>query len=120
MTRAVGLRVALAIVVVVVAVGAPVAWWFTRTDVTCGVVIDIDQASITDIRSFSLRTAAGVTSSFAIVPARLAPTAFVPGHLREHRALGDARLRDVPPGRVACGRARPPGRPDPVALRGAR
>ena len=54
---------------------------------TCGVVIDIDQASITDVRSFSLRTAAGVTNSFAIVPARLAPTSFVPGHLREHRAL---------------------------------
>jgi hypothetical protein len=87
MNRTAGLRVVLAVVVVVVAVGAPVAWWFTRTDVTCGVVIDIEQASITDIRSFSLRTSAGVTSSFAIVPARLASSAFVPGHLREHRAL---------------------------------
>lgn len=87
MTRAAGLRIALALAIVVVAVGAPIAWWFTRTDVTCGVVIDIEQASITDVRSFTLRTSAGVTSSFAIVPARLAPTAFVPGHLREHRAL---------------------------------
>ena len=87
MTRSAGLRIALAVVVVVVALGAPVAWWFTRTEVTCGIVIDIDQASITDVRSFSLRTSAGVTTSYAIVPARLAPTAFVPGHLREHRAL---------------------------------
>lgn len=87
MTRASGLRLALAVVIVVLAVGAPVAWWFTRTDVTCGVVIDIEQASITDVRSFTLRTSAGVTSAFSIVPSRLAPTAFVPGHLREHRAL---------------------------------
>jgi hypothetical protein len=81
------LRILLAVVVVVVALGAPVAWWFTRTEVSCGVVIDIEQASITDVRSFSLRTSVGVTTSYAIVSARLAPTAFVPGHLREHRAL---------------------------------
>jgi hypothetical protein len=87
MSRMPALRIVLAVVVVVVALGAPVAWWFTRTDVTCGVVIDIEQASITDVRSFSLRTTDGVTSSFAIVPARLAATSFVPGHLREHRAL---------------------------------
>jgi hypothetical protein len=73
--------------IVAAAVGAPVAWWFTRTDVTCGVVIDIEQASITDVRSFSLRSPQGAMTSFAIVPARLAPTSFVPGHLREHRAL---------------------------------
>jgi hypothetical protein len=81
------LRVLLAVVVVVVAVGAPVAWWFTREAVTCGVVVGIDQASITDVRGFSLRTSEGVTSSYVIVPARLAPDSFVPGHLREHRAL---------------------------------
>ncbi len=95
-------RLALALTIVVVAVGAPVAWWFTRTEVTCGVVIDIEQASITDVRGFSLRTTDGVTSSFAIVPARLAPTSFVPGHLREHRALATPvcvtfRPTEVPP-----------------------
>lgn len=87
MSRRRALRIALAVVVVVAAVGAPVAWWFTRTEVTCGIVIGIDQASITDVRGFSLRTPEGVTTSYLIVPARLAPTAFVPGHLREHRAL---------------------------------
>jgi hypothetical protein len=87
-TRA--LRLAVAGVIVVAAVGAPVAWWFTRTEVSCGVVIGIEQASITDVRTFSLRSPQGVTSTFEIVPARLAPTAFVPGHLREHRALATA------------------------------
>lgn len=81
------LRLVAAVVIVAAAVGAPVAWWFTRTDVTCGVVIDIVQASITDVRSFSLRSPQGSMTSFEIVPARLAPTSFVPGHLREHRAL---------------------------------
>lgn len=84
-TRAV--RILAALVIVAAAVGAPVAWWFTRTEVTCGVVIDIEQASITDVRSFSLRSPQGALASFKIVPARLAPTSFVPGHLREHRAL---------------------------------
>jgi hypothetical protein len=84
-TRA--LRLVAAVVIIAAAVGAPVAWWFTRTEVTCGVVIDIEQASITDVRSFSLRSPQGVMTSFEIVPTRLAPTAFVPGHLREHRAL---------------------------------
>jgi hypothetical protein len=87
MSRLAALRIGLAAIVIVVALGAPAVWWFTRTDVTCGVVVGIEQASITDVRSFDLRTSAGVTSSFVIVPARLAPTAFVPGHLREHRAL---------------------------------
>ena len=74
MSRVRGLRVVLAVVVVAAAVGAPVAWWFTRVEVTCGIVIGIDQASITDVRGFSLRTAEGVTTSYVIVPARLAPT----------------------------------------------
>jgi hypothetical protein len=87
MSRLPVLRIVLAVVVVVAAVSAPLAWWFTRTEVTCGIVIGIDQASITDVRSFSVRTPEGVTTSFLVVPARLAPTAFVPGHLREHRAL---------------------------------
>jgi hypothetical protein len=86
-TRQLALRIILAVVIVVAGVGAPVAWWFTRTEVACGVVIGIEQASITDVRSFTIRSPEGVTSTFQIVPARLAPTAFTPGHLREHRAL---------------------------------
>ena len=87
MKRLASVRVLVAVIVVVVAVGAPVAWWFTRESVTCGVVVGIDQASITDVRGFTLRTSDGVTSAFVVVPARLAADSFVPGHLREHRAL---------------------------------
>jgi hypothetical protein len=102
MSRMRPIRLVLALAIVAVAVGAPVVLWFTRTEVSCGVVIDIEQASITDVRSFSLRTADGVTSSFSIVPSRLAPTSFVPGHLREHRALATPvcvtfRPTEVPP-----------------------
>lgn len=81
------LRVVLAVVVVGIAVGAPVAWWFTRQEVACGVVVGIEQVSITDVRGFSLRTADGITSSYLIDSSRLTPDSFVPGHLREHRAL---------------------------------
>jgi hypothetical protein len=77
----------LAVAVLAVALGAPVVWLVNRTEVTCGVVVAIDQASITDVRGFSLRTSEGVTSAFRVDPARLAPDSFVPGHLREHRAL---------------------------------
>jgi hypothetical protein len=78
-----------AFVVVVIAVAAPVAWWLTRTAVTCGIVVGIDQTSITDVTGFTIRSADGVVSSFSIVAARLAPDSFEPGHLREHRALAE-------------------------------
>jgi hypothetical protein len=81
------LRAMVALVVLVIAVGAAVGWWVTRTEVTCGIVVGIDQTSLTDVTGFTLRTTDGVLSSYAIVAARLAPDSFVPGHLREHRAL---------------------------------
>ena len=74
-------------VAIVIAVGSAVGWWVTRTDVTCGIVVGIDQVSLTDVTGFTLRTPDGVLSSYAVVPARLGPDSFVPGHLREHRAL---------------------------------
>jgi hypothetical protein len=67
------------VVLLAAAVSAPVVWWLTRTDVTCGVVIDIEQVSITDVRSFSLRSPQGVTTTFEIVPARLARAPWYPG-----------------------------------------
>ena len=80
-------RVVLGALVVVIAVGAPVAWWVTRTEVTCGIVVAIEQTSLTDVTGFTLRTSDGVVSSYAVIPARLSPDSFVPGHLGEHRAL---------------------------------
>ena len=87
MTRMRALWLAAAVVIVAAAIGALVGSWVDRTEVECGVVIDIEQVSITDVRSFSIRTPDGVTHTFRIVPGRLAPSALVPGHLREHRAL---------------------------------
>jgi hypothetical protein len=84
------LRILLGVVVVAVALGVPVAAWATRTETACGIVTEVEQASITEVTGFSLRSADGVVSSYVIVPGRLSPTSFVPGHLREHRALATA------------------------------
>lgn len=81
------LRVLAGIVIVVIAVGVPVVAWATRTETACGIVTAVDQTSITDVTGFSLRSADGVVSSYVLVPGRLSSTSFVPGHLREHRAL---------------------------------
>jgi hypothetical protein len=80
-------RVVIGVLVIVVAIGAPIVWWVTRTEVTCGIVVAVEQTSLTDVTGFTLRTSDGVLSSYAVVAARLAPDSFVPGHLREHRAL---------------------------------
>ena len=58
-----------------------------RADVTCGIVVAIDQASLTDVHAFTLRTSDGVTVRYTIEPGRLAPDSFGPGHLREHLAF---------------------------------
>lgn len=84
------LRVLAGIVIVVIAVGVPVVAWATRTETACGIVTAVDQTSITDVTGFSLRSADGVVSSYVLVPGRLSSTSFVPGHLREHRALATA------------------------------
>jgi hypothetical protein len=112
------LRVVLAVVIVGIAVGAPVAWWFTRQEVVCGVVVGIEQASITDVRGFSLRTADGITSSYLIEPSRLTQDSFVPGHLREHRALATPicvtfRPSEVPAVALALEDAPEPTSPSP-------
>lgn len=84
------LRVLIGVLIVAFAVGVPAVAWATRTETACGIVTGVDQASITDVTGFSLRSADGVVSSYVIVPGRLSPTSFVPGHLREHRALATA------------------------------
>lgn len=104
------LRAAAAVVVLAAALVLPVAWFVTRQDVTCGIVVAIDQSSLTDVAGFTLRSPDGTTAVYRIEVGRLAPDSFVPGHLREHLALaapvcvthapGDALaldLRDGPP-----------------------
>ena len=80
-------RVVIGGVIVAVALGVPMVVWATRTETACGVVTGIDQASITAVTGFTLRSADGALSSFVVVPARLGPGSFEPGHLREHRSL---------------------------------
>ena len=58
-----------------------------RPDITCGIVVAIDQSSLTDVQGFTLRTADGTTSKYRLEAGRLAPDSFTPGHLREHLAL---------------------------------
>jgi len=87
MRRRPSLRALLAILIVAVAVVVPVAAWVTRTETTCGIVVDIQQTSITEVTGFTIRSPDGSLTSYVIVPSRLAPDSFVPGHLREHRAI---------------------------------
>ena len=58
-----------------------------KPDVTCGIVVGIDQASLTDVHGFTLRTADGSIFTYRLEAGRLASDSFVPGHLREHLAL---------------------------------
>jgi hypothetical protein len=81
-----------------------------RQEVTCGAVVSIDQASLTVVRDFTLRSVDGSVITFRVEQDKLAKDSFVPGHLREHLALsspvcvthaaGDTLaldLRDAPP-----------------------
>ena len=87
MSRRLPIRAIVALAIAAAAIGIPVVAWVNRTETACGVVVGIEQASITQVTGFSLRTADGVVTSYAVVPARLGPGSFEPGHLREHRAL---------------------------------
>lgn len=51
-----------------------------------GIVIDVDQPSLTDVRGFTLRTSAGAEVSFSIGDLQLTSGAFPANHLREHMA----------------------------------
>lgn len=51
-----------------------------------GVVTAVDQPSLTDVRGFTLRTAAGAELTFSIGTLELTDGAFPANHLREHMA----------------------------------
>jgi len=53
-----------------------------------GIVIAVDQPSLTVVRSFTLRTAAGEELAFGVGTLDLANGGFNAGHLREHMATG--------------------------------
>ena len=54
-----------------------------------GIVIDVKSASVTQVDTFTLRTAEGRELLFRIGPLELDGDAFPAGHLREHMALGE-------------------------------
>lgn len=51
-----------------------------------GVATAVDQPSLTDVRGFTLRTAAGTEVTFSIGTLELTDGAFPANHLREHMA----------------------------------
>lgn len=55
-----------------------------------GIVVSVDQASLTDIRSFTLRTETGELLTFRIGTLDLSNGAFPANHLREHMATASA------------------------------
>ena len=75
------------VLIVVVAVGVVVVSSFARpaTRSEVGVVVSVEALSLTDVRSFTIRTPDGRTVRFAV--GRLENGAqFPPGHLGEHMA----------------------------------
>jgi hypothetical protein len=53
-----------------------------------GVVIEVDAASLTDVRGFTLRTSSGVAFGFKLGALENA-TEFSPSHLKEHQATSE-------------------------------
>ena len=60
------------------------------TKSAAGIVVAVDQASLTDIRSFALRTETGETLTFRLGALDLSSCGFPANHLREHMATSTA------------------------------
>ena len=56
------------------------------TNTATGIVVAVEQASLTDVRSFTLRIETGDMVAFRIGDLDLSQGAFPPNHLREHMA----------------------------------
>ena len=68
---------------------SPAASPSTRTSAATGIVIAVDQASVTAVRSFTLRTNDGQELVFSVGTLDLDDDAFPANHLREHMALAE-------------------------------
>lgn len=60
------------------------------TKSAAGIVVAVDQASLVDVRSFSLRTEAGEVLMFRVGGLDLSSGGFPANHLREHMATAAA------------------------------
>lgn len=74
----------------VIAIAALALGCGPATKSAAGIVVSVDQASLTDIRSFTLRTETGEMLSFSIGALDLSSGAFPANHLREHMATASA------------------------------
>jgi hypothetical protein len=68
---------------------SPAASPSSRTAAATGIVIAVDQASVTTVRSFTLRTNDGQELVFSVGALDLNDNAFPANHLREHLALAE-------------------------------
>lgn len=76
------IRVVVSLLLVVLALGGCGRETLSAT----GVVVGVDQASLTDVRSFTLRTQIGETVTFRVGNLDLSEGGFPANHLREHMA----------------------------------
>ncbi len=72
--------------IAVLAVATALAGCGPATKTAAGIVVAVDQASLTEIRSFTLRTEAGEMLTFRVGALDLSSGAFPANHLREHMA----------------------------------
>ncbi len=76
--------------IALVAVAALMVGCGPATKSAAGIVVAVDQASLTEIRSFTLRTETGEMLTFRIGALDLSSGAFPANHLREHMATAIA------------------------------
>ncbi len=79
-------RLAVLSVIVIAALAVPAIYLATRRPTETGVVVRVDAQSLTDVRSFDLRTADGRILTFRIGQLDMTPPGFNPQHLSVHAA----------------------------------
>jgi hypothetical protein len=79
----------LAIVVAAIVVAVMALALTPKRSMVSGVVVRVNAASLTDVRSFDLRTADGRVLTFDIGPLDMTPPAFNPQHLSVHAATAE-------------------------------
>jgi hypothetical protein len=76
-------------VIVIGALAVPAIYLATRKQTATGVVVRVDAQSLTDVRSFDLRTADGEVLTFRIGQLDMTPPGFNPQHLSVHAATAE-------------------------------
>jgi hypothetical protein len=72
--------------IVVAALAVPAVYLATQRPTATGIVVRVDTVSLTDVRSFDLRTADGQVLTFRIGQLDLSPPGFNAQHLVVHQA----------------------------------